>query len=166
MQHQTWDDLVTYQGKSVTVHAVSGHRCSECGEGVFDDESYDRVVAAGDGLIHGRVLFIIAEWDDEANVWVATANDVPGLVTEAETMEELSAKLNSMVPELLVANSYPDGGLAMKILPIKTKEDYKAALREASAFFDNEPAPGSTEGDRFEALIRLIEAYETKALDR
>jgi hypothetical protein len=29
---------------------------------------------------------------------------VPGLVTEAETLETLEAKLNSMVPELLEAN--------------------------------------------------------------
>jgi HTH-type transcriptional regulator/antitoxin HigA len=50
----------------------------------------------------------------------------------------------------------------MEIRPIKTEEDYKAALREVSAFFDNEPAPGSAEGDRFEVLITLIEAYEAK----
>jgi hypothetical protein len=56
-----------------------------------------------------KVLFIRAEWDDEANVWVATSADVLGLVTEAETMDGLSAKLNVMVPELLDANGYPDG---------------------------------------------------------
>jgi len=50
----------------------------------------------------------------------------------------------------------------MEIRPIKTEEDYKAALREVSAFFDNEPAPGSAEGDRFEVLITLVEAYEAK----
>lgn len=50
----------------------------------------------------------------------------------------------------------------MEIRPIKTEEDYKAALREISAFFDNEPVPGSAEGDRFEVLITLVEAYEAK----
>ena len=50
----------------------------------------------------------------------------------------------------------------MEIRPIKTKEDYKAALREVSAFFDSEPVPGSAEGDRFEVLITLVEAYEAK----
>lgn len=50
----------------------------------------------------------------------------------------------------------------MEIRPIKTEEDYKAALREVSAFFDNEPVPGSVEGDRFEVLITLVEAYEAK----
>jgi len=51
MNHQTWDELVTVQGKSITVHSVNGHRCKKCGEAVFDDESYDRVVSAGDGLV-------------------------------------------------------------------------------------------------------------------
>ncbi len=56
-----------------------------------------------------KILFIRAEWDDEASVWVATSDDVPGLATEADTLEALSAKLEIMVPELLDANGYPDG---------------------------------------------------------
>jgi predicted RNase H-like HicB family nuclease len=56
-----------------------------------------------------KILFIRAEWDEEANVWVATSDDVPGLATEADTLEQLSAKLDSMVPELLDANGYPEG---------------------------------------------------------
>ena len=56
-----------------------------------------------------KVLFIRAVWDDEAGVWVATSDDVPGLATEAETLEALSAKLDIMVPELLDANGYPGG---------------------------------------------------------
>lgn len=56
-----------------------------------------------------KILFIRAEWDPEAGVWVATSDDVPGLATEAETLEALSVKLDSMVPELLDANGYPDG---------------------------------------------------------
>ena len=50
----------------------------------------------------------------------------------------------------------------MGICLIKTEEDYKAALREVSAYFDKEPVPGSAEGDRFEVLITLVDAYETK----
>ncbi len=56
-----------------------------------------------------NLLFVRAEWDAEAGVWVATSDDVPGLATEAETMEALSAKLDAMIPELLDANGYPDG---------------------------------------------------------
>lgn len=51
MKHQNWDKVVSYLGKAVTVHDVSGFRCPECSEAVFDDESYDRVAAAGDALV-------------------------------------------------------------------------------------------------------------------
>ncbi|ADJ28732.1 DUF1902 domain-containing protein [Nitrosococcus watsonii] len=47
---------------------------------------------------------IEALWDEQAHVWVATSEDVPGLATEADTQEALMEKLNMMVPELLVLN--------------------------------------------------------------
>ncbi len=50
----------------------------------------------------------------------------------------------------------------MEIRPIRTEEDYKAALREVSAYFDDQPAPGTADGDRFEILLTLVEAYESK----
>jgi HTH-type transcriptional regulator/antitoxin HigA len=50
----------------------------------------------------------------------------------------------------------------MEIRPIHTAEDYKAVMREVSAFFDKEPEPGSPEGDRFEVLLTLVAAYEAK----
>lgn len=50
----------------------------------------------------------------------------------------------------------------MEIRPIRTEDDYKTALREVSAYFDNEPAPGTPDGDRFEILLTLVEAYEAK----
>lgn len=56
-----------------------------------------------------KIFFVRAEWDQEAGVWVATSDDVPGLATEAETLEMLSVKLNSMIPELLDANGVSQG---------------------------------------------------------
>ena len=50
----------------------------------------------------------------------------------------------------------------MNIRPIRTEVDYKAVLREVSAYFDNEPEPGTEDGDRFEILLTLVEAYEAK----
>jgi predicted RNase H-like HicB family nuclease len=50
---------------------------------------------------------VLATWDPEAEVWVATSDDVPGLVTEAATVETLTDKLRFMIPELLEANSVP-----------------------------------------------------------
>lgn len=47
---------------------------------------------------------VTAFWDAEAEVWVASSEDVPGLATEADTMEALVAKLKVMVPELLELN--------------------------------------------------------------
>ena len=50
------------------------------------------------------IYTVRADWDDEAAAWVATSDDVPGLVTEAETLEGLIAKLHVMVPEMLELN--------------------------------------------------------------
>ncbi len=49
-------------------------------------------------------ILVNALWDDEVSVWVATSEQVPGLVTEAATAEELEKKLMIMIPELLVEN--------------------------------------------------------------
>lgn len=50
----------------------------------------------------------------------------------------------------------------MNIHPIRTNKDYKAALRELSVYFDSEPEPDTEEGDRFEILATLVQAYEDK----
>ena len=51
-----------------------------------------------------KPLFVRAEWDEEARVWVATSDDVPGLATEGNNLEDLIEKLKIMIPELLDAN--------------------------------------------------------------
>jgi len=56
-----------------------------------------------------KPLVVTANWDDEARVWVATSDDVPGLATEAKSVEALIEKLKNMIPELLDANGYSDG---------------------------------------------------------
>jgi HTH-type transcriptional regulator/antitoxin HigA len=48
----------------------------------------------------------------------------------------------------------------MEIRPIRTKADYRAALKEAERLWDAEP--GTLAGDRVEVLVTLIEAYEAK----
>lgn len=50
----------------------------------------------------------------------------------------------------------------MKIRPLHTEADYRAALAEVSPLFDKEPTPGTALGDRFEIMITLIEAFERK----
>ena len=51
-----------------------------------------------------HVYIVKGEWDDEASMWIATSDDVPGLVTEAPTLEALLEKLRVMVPEMLELN--------------------------------------------------------------
>jgi HTH-type transcriptional regulator/antitoxin HigA len=46
----------------------------------------------------------------------------------------------------------------MDIRPIKTKSDYRRALREVERLWDAEP--GTEAGDRVDVLVTLIEAYE------
>lgn len=48
----------------------------------------------------------------------------------------------------------------MKI--IRTEVEYKEALNIVAELFDNPPAKDTPEGDKFEALIALIVAYEEK----
>jgi predicted RNase H-like HicB family nuclease len=48
-----------------------------------------------------RPIVIHADWDADAGVWVATTSDLRGLVTEAETIEALRAKLPGMIHDLL-----------------------------------------------------------------
>jgi len=60
----------------------------------------------GDSMMT-KPFFIRAEWDEEASVWFATSDDVPGLVTEEATIEGLIEKLKIIIPELLEANGVP-----------------------------------------------------------
>jgi len=49
-------------------------------------------------------IIVRADWDDEAQVWVASSSDIDGLATEASTLEELRAKVLIMVVELMELN--------------------------------------------------------------
>lgn len=45
-----------------------------------------------------------AFWDSDAEVWVAASDDIPGLVTEASTIELMTQKLREVIPELIILN--------------------------------------------------------------
>ena len=64
-----------------------------------------------------------AFWDKEAHVWVAESDDVPGLVTEAESIEKLIDKLHILIPELLKAN-----GFSIKRIPFHLVTDWKETI--------------------------------------
>jgi predicted RNase H-like HicB family nuclease len=53
-----------------------------------------------------KTYTVSAAWDDEAKVWVATSDDVPGLVTEARTLDALVERVHAVAPELLDDNAH------------------------------------------------------------
>jgi len=53
-----------------------------------------------------KKLLVIAQWDNEAGVWVATSDDIPGLVTEAASLDELLSRVLAVAPELLEDNAH------------------------------------------------------------
>ncbi|MCI0430739.1 MAG: DUF1902 domain-containing protein [Rhodospirillales bacterium] len=45
-----------------------------------------------------------AHWDAEAGVWWAESDDIPGLVTEAKTFDDLVSNVCALIPDLLELN--------------------------------------------------------------
>lgn len=43
-------------------------------------------------------------WDEEAGVWIATSDDIPGLVLESGSFDALLERTRFAVPELLSLN--------------------------------------------------------------
>ncbi len=48
-----------------------------------------------------REITVNARWDDEAAVWLATSEDVHGLVVEAENWPTMIEEVRLILPELL-----------------------------------------------------------------
>ncbi len=44
-------------------------------------------------------------WDPEADVWIATSDDIPGLVLESGSFDALLERTRFAIPELLALNS-------------------------------------------------------------
>lgn len=47
---------------------------------------------------------VVAELDDEAGVWVATSDDVPGLVAEDADLRKLMDTVAELIPILIIEN--------------------------------------------------------------
>ena len=65
-----------------------------------------------------RIKFL---WDDEAAVWVATSQDVPGLVLESGSFDALLERVRYAVPELIELNGGRPTNL--KLTYITERED-------------------------------------------
>ncbi len=49
-----------------------------------------------------------------------------------------------------------------EVRPLRNEADYDAALEAIAAYFENEPALGSNDADRFDLLAMVIADYESK----
>jgi hypothetical protein len=63
-----------------------------------------------------KPIAVHADWDPEASVWVATTQDLSGLVTEADSIESLRAKLLGMILDLLEENGVSDLPASIEIV--------------------------------------------------
>ena len=52
-------------------------------------------------------------WDSDANVWIATSDDVPGLVLESGSFDALLERTRMTIPELLALNLSDDDAISL-----------------------------------------------------
>ena len=65
---------------------------------------------------------IQAHYDSDARVWWAESEDVPGLVSEAPTLDALKERVAAVVPELLAANGTLPGPVRLEFHAARTLE--------------------------------------------
>ena len=64
-------------------------------------------------------------WDSEAEVWIATSNDIPGLVLESGSFDALLERTRFAIPELLELNA---SGVQSYSLTFKSERHERMAL--------------------------------------
>ena len=79
-----------------------------------------------------RTYEVDARWDSEAGVWVAESEDIPGLVTEAESMNGLVAKIRLLVPELFELNGGLEAGQKTVNVLVRAHHEETALVSVAS----------------------------------
>lgn len=89
------------------------------------------------------------------------ADDAPDL-SSAEWRERFSKALPASGPlEGVELERVRDVALADEGAPLKTEDDYQAALREIEQYFRTEPDFGAPEAKRFDQLAEQIRLYES-----
>ena len=69
---------------------------------------------------------IEAEWDAEADVWVATSPDVPGLVLQGRTHEEIVEKVRLVLPALIEIGVEPEDRLNVTFRRTQGREEMRS----------------------------------------
>lgn len=62
------------------------------------------------GIMKEPAYAINCFYDDEAGVWTAVSEDIPGLVLEAVSYDDLAARIRQTLPELFALNNVHSGG--------------------------------------------------------
>ena len=57
-------------------------------------------------------------WDKEAGVWIATSDDIPGLVLESGSLDALIERVRFAAPELLNLN-----GIVQREYPVRFRSE-------------------------------------------
>lgn len=65
-----------------------------------------------------------ATWDPDAQVWTATSPDVPGLVVESDTLEDLVKEAKAIVPDLLELNCGVKGPADISLVVSVRREEH------------------------------------------
>ena len=79
---------------------------------------------------------VTAFWDTESAVWVAQSDNIPGLFTEADTLEDLISRLKALVPKLVEPTERNCHGAVPFVLQVM---DTAHALEEASLCKERRP---------------------------
>jgi hypothetical protein len=73
----------------------------------------DRRSAVSDVLVMSCSITINARWDPEASVWIATSDDVTGLVVEADTWPAMIEEVRLVLPDLLEVSGEKGDNLSL-----------------------------------------------------
>ena len=57
------------------------------------------------------IMTIFVSWDQESNMFNAWSDDIPGLATEAEGINDVIARVRDIAPELIELNDIPAGSI-------------------------------------------------------
>jgi predicted RNase H-like HicB family nuclease len=69
---------------------------------------------------------IEAEWDTEAEIWVATSPDVPGLVLQGRTQDEIVEKVRLVLPALIEIGIEPGDRLNLTFRKVEGREERRS----------------------------------------
>jgi predicted RNase H-like HicB family nuclease len=88
-------------------------------------------VSRGGTVKMSHLIVVRATWDSETEVWTAESPDLPGLVTEASSLDELDEKLPGLISDLLDEDDN-DGGYEVPVEVIASfSKRYKVAAKAA-----------------------------------